>query len=56
MVILKNGSHEKFKIDPYDRIAQLVLSKVPKAEFVEVTEFSKATERGANGFGSTGVK
>lgn len=37
-----------------DRIAQLVLAPVTKAEVVEVTEVSD-TERGTGGFGSTGV-
>ena len=37
-----------------DRIAQLVLAPVTKAEVVEVTEVSE-TERGTGGFGSTGV-
>lgn len=37
-----------------DRIAQLVLAPVTKAEVVEVSEVSE-TERGTGGFGSTGV-
>lgn len=41
-----------------ERVAQLVLQEVPKAEWVQV--FSKdelgQTERGAGGFGSTGTK
>lgn len=37
-----------------DRIAQLVLAPVTRAEVVEVVEVSD-TERGAGGFGSTGV-
>ncbi|RZK44064.1 MAG: dUTP diphosphatase, partial [Hymenobacter sp.] len=36
-----------------DRIAQLVLAPVTQAEVVEVNELSE-TERGADGFGSTG--
>ena len=36
-----------------DRIAQLVLSPVTKADIVEVSEVSE-TERGTGGFGSTG--
>lgn len=38
-----------------DRIAQAVIAPVVRAEFVEVDELSE-TERGAGGFGSTGVK
>ena len=37
-----------------DRIAQLVLAPVTKADIVEVTEVSE-TDRGEGGFGSTGV-
>ena len=37
-----------------DRIAQLVISKVCQATFVEAKELS-STERGEGGFGSTGV-
>lgn len=38
-----------------DRIAQLVLERIAIAEVVEVDELDN-TERGAGGFGSTGVK
>lgn len=41
-------------IDKGDRIAQLVLAPVTKAEVVEISEVGE-TERGAGGFGSTGV-
>jgi dUTP pyrophosphatase len=37
-----------------DRIAQLVLAPVTRAEVVEITKVSE-TERGTGGFGSTGV-
>ena len=43
-----------FDIKKGDRIAQLVLAPVTKAELVEVSEVSE-TERGTGGFGSTGV-
>ena len=36
-----------------DRIAQLVIQKVERAEFIEVTELPES-ERGSDGFGSTG--
>ena len=42
------------KINKGDKIAQLVLAPVTKAEIVEVSEVSD-TERGTGGFGSTGV-
>jgi dUTP pyrophosphatase len=36
-----------------DRVAQLIILPYPKIEFEEVTELSE-TERGTNGYGSTG--
>ncbi|MBC7642011.1 MAG: dUTP diphosphatase [Flavobacterium sp.] len=54
-VILVNLSHEDFTINNGDRIAQMIIAKHERAEFIEVQELS-ATERGAGGFGSTGVK
>lgn len=54
-VILVNLSHEDFTINNGDRIAQMVIAKHERAEFREVQELS-STERGAGGFGSTGVK
>ena len=52
-VILYNISGEGKTLNKGDRIAQLVLSKVPSIEFEEITELSE-TDRGGNGFGSTG--
>ena len=54
-VILVNLSHDDFTIKNGDRIAQMVIAKHERAEFIEVQELS-TTERGAGGFGSTGVK
>lgn len=54
-VILINLSNEPFVIEDGERIAQLVFAQVEQAELnltIELTE----TERGAGGFGSTGVK
>lgn len=42
------------KISPGDRIAQAMLVQVPRVEF-EVAEQLSITERGENGFGSTGA-
>lgn len=36
-----------------DRVGQLIIMPIPEIEFVETNEFTE-TERGANGFGSTG--
>ena len=54
-VILVNLSNEDFFIEDGERIAQMVVAKHERAEFVETEELSE-TERGAGGFGSTGVK
>lgn len=43
-----------FTVSHGDRIAQAMLIKVPCVQLVEVDEL-KTTERGANGFGSTGT-
>lgn len=54
-VILMNLSHVYFKIKRGDRIAQMVLNKVEKANVEEVEELSE-TKRGEGGFNSTGIK
>jgi dUTP pyrophosphatase len=54
-VILVNISSEDFTIEDGERIAQLVIAKHEQASWIEVKELS-STERGAGGFGSTGVK
>lgn len=54
-VILVNLSHEDFIIENGERIAQLIIAKHERAEWVEVEELSE-TSRGEGGFGSTGVK
>ena len=53
-VILFNFSDTLFPIQRGDRIAQLVLARVEKAQFVKVDALSE-TGRGAGGFGHTGV-
>jgi dUTP pyrophosphatase len=54
-VILVNLSNEDFTIENGARVAQLVIAKHERAEWVEVEELSD-TSRGAGGFGSTGTK
>ena len=54
-VILVNLSPEEFVIKDGERIAQMVIAKHEQADWVEV-ETLDDTERGAGGFGSTGVK
>ncbi len=54
-IILVNLSKDKFVINPGERIAQMVIAKYEKIEWEEVEQLGE-TERGAGGFGSTGVK
>lgn len=54
-VILVNLSKDDFTINPGERIAQMVIARYEKVEWVEVEELSES-ERGAGGFGSTGKK
>lgn len=54
-VILINLSNETFVIEDGERIAQLVFAKHEQISFNQVDVLSE-TERGAGGFGSTGVK
>ena len=49
-----NNSDADFTINTGDRICQLAIREAPKTEWVVVDELSK-TERGTEGFGSTGV-
>ncbi len=53
-VILINLGTEPFVVEKGMKIAQLVVSPVAQAEVVEVTSVDE-TDRGAGGFGSTGV-
>ncbi|MFY7743661.1 MAG: dUTP diphosphatase [Flavobacterium sp.] len=54
-VILVNLSTDDFIIENGERIAQLIIAKHERAEWIEVEELSE-TSRGNGGFGSTGVK
>lgn len=54
-VLLVNLSQEDFQIQNGDRIAQMIIAKHEKAEWEPVDELSE-TERGAGGYGHTGVK
>lgn len=54
-VILVNLSNEDFVIENGERIAQLVIAKHERADWIEVNELTE-TSRGEGGFGSTGTK
>lgn len=52
-VTLVNHSDKDYKVFAGDKITQIVILHIPEVEIVEVDHLS-ATERGDNGFGSTG--
>ena len=54
-VILINLGNKTFVVESGARIAQMVLCPIVKAKFKEVDNLDD-TDRGASGFGSTGIK
>lgn len=54
-VLLINHGQETFTIQRGERIAQMVIGKLLDVDFEVVSELSD-TERGAGGYGSTGVQ
>ena len=55
MISTWNRGREPFLLEPFERLAQLVVVPVMQVEF-NVVESFEASERGAGGFGSTGTK
>jgi len=55
MVSCWNRSHTAFRIEPGERIAQMIVVPVVQVEFEIVADFH-ASERGAGGFGSSGTR
>lgn len=53
LVGVKNIGYKDFVIKKGERVAQMTVKKFERIEFEEVEELSD-TERGSNGFGSTG--
>ena len=53
-VILINSGDQEFKISHGDRIAQMVVAEVVQMKFLLSKDLAE-TERGATGFGSTGI-
>ena len=53
-VLLFNHSDTKFQIEPGDRIAQILIQKVERVQFIPANELS-GTTRNEEGFGSTGI-
>jgi dUTP pyrophosphatase len=54
-VVLTNHTESIVSIKHADRIAQAKVAPVQRVRFEVVDEFSEVTQRGADGFGSTGV-
>lgn len=54
-VILVNLSNETFTVENGERIAQLIIAKHERAEWISVETLTE-TSRGEGGFGSTGIK
>lgn len=54
-VLLINLSNEDFVVNDGERIAQMIIAQHEQVEFVAVEELDE-TERGAGGYGHTGVK
>ena len=55
MVLLINFSNESFIVKDGERIAQMIVAKHEQVNF-ELTETLDETERGAGGYGHTGLK
>ena len=55
MVLLVNFSNEPFTVKDCERIAQMVIAKHEKVDF-ELVDTLDETERGAGGYGHTGLK
>ena len=54
-VILVNLSQDEFVVENGERIAQLIIAKHERAQWIEVQELTE-TSRGEGGFGSTGTQ
>lgn len=55
VIAINTDTDEPIAIARGERVAQLVVQRVPAVELVEVDELD-ATERGEGGFGSTGLR
>ena len=54
IVAIHNDTDEMMTIEPMERVAQIIIQPYLEVEFIEV-ETVNDTDRGANGFGSTGT-
>lgn len=55
ITMLNTDTEHPFAIEPGDRIAQLIVMPVSRARFIPV-ETLPGSQRGASGFGSTGIR
>ncbi len=55
VIAINSDAEEPIVISRGERVAQLVVQRVPSVELVEVDELDQ-TERGEGGFGSTGLR
>ena len=53
IILINHDLHEAITFKRGDRVAQLIIQKVEKAEFIEVSQLP-GSGRGTGGFGSTG--
>jgi dUTP pyrophosphatase len=54
-IIVINLSEEDFLLNPGERIAQMIVNKYEKIEWLPVETLAES-KRGSSGFGSTGIK
>jgi dUTP pyrophosphatase len=52
VALIINHGDEPYTFEPGERIAQLLITPVPRVEVIEVDEVSDTKERGAGGFGA----
>lgn len=55
MVSTWNRGQASFRLEPMERLAQLVIVPVAQAQFRVVEAFEQTSDRGSGGFGSTGT-
>ena len=53
-VLIINHGEQAYTFQPGEKIAQLLITPVPRVDIVEVEELAVSAERGEGGFGSTG--
>ena len=54
-ILVNISSERSYEVKKFDRIAQLLLEKIVDDCFIEEVEFLDISNRGENGFGSSGI-